>query len=91
MPETAVTRTLYGDSIFVVREEGGGQNGQPAQKAVQTQVRTGDVVDGRVAILEGVKPGELVVSSGQLRLQNGAAVRVVQDTALQLPARPPVE
>jgi hypothetical protein len=32
-----------------------------------------------------------VVSSGQLRLQNGAAVRVVQDTALQLPARPPVE
>jgi membrane fusion protein, multidrug efflux system len=91
VPETAVTRTLYGDSIFVVREEGGGQNGQPAQKAVQTQVRTGDVVDGRVAILEGVKPGELVVSSGQLRLQNGAAVRVVQDTALQLPDRPPVE
>jgi multidrug efflux system membrane fusion protein len=91
VPETAVTRTLYGDSIFIVREEGGGQNGQPAQKAVQTQVRTGDVVDGRVAILEGVKPGELVVSSGQLRLQNGAAVRVVQDTALQLPARPPVE
>jgi membrane fusion protein, multidrug efflux system len=91
VPETAVTRTLYGDSIFVVREEGSGQNGQPAQKAVQTQVRTGDVVDGRVAILEGVKPGELVVSSGQLRLQNGAAVRVVQDTALQLPARPPVE
>ncbi len=91
VPETAVTRTLYGDSVFVVREEGRGQNGEPVQKAVQTTIRTGDVVEGRVAILEGVKPGDLVVSSGQLKLQNGAPVRVVTDTALQIPARPPVE
>lgn len=92
VPETAVTRTLYGDSVFLVREEGTGPDGEPARKAVQTFVRTGDTVNGRVAILEGVKPGELVVASGQLKLQNGAPVRVVADNgALAIPDRPPVE
>lgn len=91
VPETAVTRTLYGDSVFVVRQEGSGPDGQPAQKAVQTFVRTGATVDGRAAILEGVEPGDLVVASGQLKLQNGAAVRVVEGNVLEPPARPPVE
>ncbi|MEK0084431.1 efflux RND transporter periplasmic adaptor subunit [Benzoatithermus flavus] len=91
VPETAVTRTLYGDSVFVVREEGVDKDGRPVRKAVQTFVRTGDVVGGRIAILEGVKPGELVVASGQLKLQSGAAVRVVADNALPIPAEPPVE
>jgi multidrug efflux system membrane fusion protein len=91
VPETAVTRTLYGDSVFVVREEGTDKEGKPAHKAVQTFVRTGDTVEGRVAVLEGVKPGELVVASGQLKLQNGAPVRVVAENALQVPAQPPVQ
>jgi multidrug efflux system membrane fusion protein len=58
---------------------------------VQTFVRTGEVAQGRVAIVEGVKAGELVVASGQLKLQNGAAVRVVADDALKIPAEPPVQ
>jgi multidrug efflux system membrane fusion protein len=91
VPETAVTQTLYGDSVFVVREDGANQDGQPAQKAVQTFVRTGEVANGRIAIVEGVKAGDLVVASGQLKLQNGAAVRVVADEALKLPAQPPVQ
>lgn len=90
VPETAVTRTLYGDSVFIVREEPGAE-GQPAQKAEQTFVRTGDIVAGRVAVLEGVRAGDLVVESGQLKLQNGAAVRVTADDSLAVPATPPVE
>jgi multidrug efflux system membrane fusion protein len=90
VPETAITRTLYGDSVFVV-QEAQGADGKPAQKAVQTFVRTGEVMDGRIAILEGVKPGDLVVESGQVKLQNGAAVRTVADNTLALPAEPPVE
>jgi membrane fusion protein, multidrug efflux system len=86
VPETAVTRTLHGDSVFVVREEG------QARKAVQTLVRTGEVADGRVAILEGVRPGELVVASGALKLQNGAPVVLAEGgNPLQVPARPPVQ
>jgi multidrug efflux system membrane fusion protein len=91
VPETAVTHTLYGDSVFLVRQEGADKDGNPVQKAIQTFVRTGEVVNGRVAILEGVGAGDLVVSSGQLKLQSGAPVRVVADNALAIPAQPPVE
>jgi membrane-associated protease RseP (regulator of RpoE activity) len=91
VPETAVAHTLYGDSVFVVREEGQGKDGKPQTKAVQTFVHAGEVADGRVAILDGLKPGDLVVSSGNLKLQNGSPVRVAADEALAKPARPPVE
>ena len=66
-------------------------DGKPQTKAVQTFVHTGEVADGRVAILDGLKPGDLVVSSGNLKLQNGSPVRVAADEALAKPARPPVE
>jgi multidrug efflux system membrane fusion protein len=91
VPETAVTQTLYGDSVYVVREEKGA-DGKPFQKAVQTFVETGSVADGRVVIKRGVSAGDVVVASGQLKLHDGSAVRVVGDgTALTVPATPPVQ
>jgi multidrug efflux system membrane fusion protein len=91
VPETAVTQTLYGDSVFVVREQND-PDGKPLQKAVQTFVETGSVSDGRIVIVRGVSPGDVVVGSGQLKLHDGAAVSVVSDnTALSVPAKPPVQ
>jgi multidrug efflux system membrane fusion protein len=90
VPETAVTQTLYGDSVFLV-ETGKGQDGKPAQKAVQTFVQSGAVRDGRIAIEKGVKAGDLVIESGQLKLQNGAAVAVSEGTGLVPPSTPPVQ
>ncbi|HEX6011770.1 MAG TPA: efflux RND transporter periplasmic adaptor subunit [Geminicoccaceae bacterium] len=91
VPETAIARTLYGDSVFVVEEDGRGEDGKPRQKAVQTFVETGPAFEGRVAIVRGVEPGALVVSSGQLKLQNGAPVAVTSESALAVPATPPVQ
>jgi multidrug efflux system membrane fusion protein len=90
VPETAVSHTLYGDSVFVV-QPAGDKDGQPQHKAVQTFVRAGEVMDGRIAIIEGLQPGDLVVASGVLKLQDDAPVRLVTDTALQIPAEPPVQ
>jgi multidrug efflux system membrane fusion protein len=90
VPETAVTQTLYGDSVFVVKEEPG-PDGKPVQKAVQTFVKTGPVHDGRIAILDGVAAGDQVVASGQLKLQSGAPVQITADSALTVPAQPPVQ
>ncbi len=45
-------------------------------------VRVGDVREDRVAILEGVDAGEVVVAEGQLKLQAGARVRI--DSAAHL-------
>ena len=90
VPETAVDRTLYGDSVFIVAEEGKDAEGKPAHKAVQTFVETGPVFEGRISITRGVAAGDVVVSSGQLKLQNGMPVTVAAD-APPLPAQTPVE
>jgi multidrug efflux system membrane fusion protein len=45
-------------------------------------VKTGEQQDGKVVILEGLKPGDRVVTLGQLRLQNGAAVTLADDAAM---------
>jgi membrane fusion protein, multidrug efflux system len=91
VPETAVDRTLYGDSAFAVQADGAGEDGKPKHKAVQTFVETGPAFEGRVSIVRGVEPGALVVSSGQLKLQNGAPIAVTSESALAVPAAPPVQ
>jgi membrane fusion protein (multidrug efflux system) len=52
-------------------------------------VRVGPTDGDRVAILEGVKTGEQVVTSGQLKLQPGATVKVDNSGALKPPAELP--
>ena len=64
VPETAVDRTLYGDSVFIVAEDGKDDEGKPVHKAVQTFVKTGPAFDGRVSIMRGVSAGDIVVQLG---------------------------
>jgi multidrug efflux system membrane fusion protein len=90
VPETAVEYTLYGDSVFVVREEPAAQaGGAPALKVKRTFVKTGDHFDNKVAIIEGLKPGDRVATSGQIKLTDGAAVTLTASDALATPAAVP--
>ena len=88
VPETAVDYTLYGDSVFVITEKKG-DDGKTSLVVERTFVQTGPRVDGRVAIIKGVKAGDKVVAVGQLKLQPGAAVSSSPDSAPQIPANPP--
>ena len=88
LPATAVEYTLYGDSVFVVEEKGKDANGKPVLEAVRTPVKTGDRWDGKVAILDGLKPGERVVAAGQVKVQNGAQVAVTGRPPPQPPQNP---
>ncbi|HJU31731.1 MAG TPA: efflux transporter periplasmic adaptor subunit, partial [Hyphomicrobiaceae bacterium] len=54
-------------------------------------VRTGQVRDGRVAITFGLKAGEQVVTTGQLKLNPGAAIRIDNTQPLTPPAVRPKE
>jgi multidrug efflux system membrane fusion protein len=86
LPETALDYTLYGDSVYVIREDGKDAKGNPILKAVRTPVKTGARWGNNVAILDGVKPGERVVAAGQVKVQNGAQVTVSDSPAPQPPA-----
>jgi multidrug efflux system membrane fusion protein len=76
VPETAVDYSLYGDSAFVIHEDGKDPQGHPRLKVTRVPVQVGDRADGKIAILSGLSPGDRVVASGQLKLSNGAAVAI---------------
>jgi membrane fusion protein, multidrug efflux system len=86
LPETAVDYTLYGDSVYVIREDGKDAKGQPILKAVRTPVKTGARMGGKVAILQGLEPGERVVAAGQVKVQSGAQVAISDEPEPQPPA-----
>jgi multidrug efflux system membrane fusion protein len=85
LPETAVDYTLYGDSVYVVREDGKDAKGNPILKAVRTPIKTGVRWGNKVTILDGLKPGDRVVAAGQVKVQNGAPVVISDSPAPQPP------
>lgn len=89
VPETAVDYTLYGDSVYLITEKKT-DDGKSELSAVRTFVRTGDRIDGRAVITQGLKAGDRVVAVGQLKLQSGALVSISTDPLPQIPAKPPL-
>ncbi|WP_398469957.1 efflux RND transporter periplasmic adaptor subunit [Tardiphaga sp.] len=89
VPETAVDYTLYGDSVYLL-EEKKLEDGKTELHAIRTFVRTGDRIDGRAVITQGVKAGDRVVAVGQLKLQSGALVQISSDPPPKIPAKPPL-
>jgi multidrug efflux system membrane fusion protein len=88
LPETVVDYTLYGDSVYVIRQDGTDAAGKPVMKAFRTSVKTGQRWESKVAILSGLKPGDEVVAAGQVKVQDGAAVTVTGNPPPQPPANP---
>lgn len=71
VPNTAITYNTFGDNVYVVTP--GPHNALIAHERV-VQVR--DQRDGSVLIASGVKAGDTVVTAGQNKLRDGAAVTV---------------
>ena len=91
LPETAVDFTLYGDSVYVVREDGKDAGGKPLVKAFRTPVKTGARWQGKVAILSGVSPGDQVVAAGQLKVLNEGVVTVTGNPPPAPPEHPTLQ
>lgn len=92
IPEVAIDYTVYGDSVFVVREgKEKDKEGKPQLTVEQVFVTTGSRDGGKVGIPKGVAAGDLVVVGGQLKLHNGAPVTISTDRSLENPEQMPVE
>lgn len=94
-PATAIVRAPYGSSVFVVEDKkkdspGMAQtpDGKPVKVARQQFVRTGRQRGDFVAILEGVKAGQELVTAGAFKLRNGAPI-VVTNNAVPEPQLDP--
>jgi RND family efflux transporter MFP subunit len=85
VPRTAVVYGLYGDDAFVVApaKDGGGL------VVERRLIRLGATRGERIAIVDGLKPGEEVVTVGQIKLQQNSPVAIDPGGALPPPAETP--
>jgi len=79
LPQQAVTRGSTGDSVMVVGADG---------KVAPRPVKVGTAQGGDWVILDGVKPGEMVMVDGFQKLRGGAPVKPVPWQAAAASAAP---
>jgi membrane fusion protein (multidrug efflux system) len=72
LPQTAITYNPYGATVFLAQKKTGQQNLIAAQSFVTLGPTRGD----QVAVVRGINEGDVVVTSGQLKLVNGAQLIV---------------
>lgn len=75
IPQTAITYTLYGDSVYVLT--GSGEDTRVKQVIVKVGERKKDTVH----ILTGLQANDVIITSGQVRLSNNVKVHIVQSDA----------
>jgi membrane fusion protein (multidrug efflux system) len=80
IPASAVLFAPYGDSVYVTKEQQT-DSGDPQTTVEQRFVRLGERRGDLVAVTSGLSAGDVVVSTGAFKLQNGMAVIVRNDLA----------
>lgn len=91
LPKTAIYYNAYGNISYVVENaagKGGGE--QQHQVAHQVFVKTGQTRGDQVAVLDGIEPGDVVVTAGQNKLHNGSPVRINNEVPMSFSANPQV-
>ncbi len=93
VPETAISYTLYGNSVYVIDEKKNAQgevekgtDGKPVLVVTRTFVETGERRAGQVIVAKGLAAGQRLVTAGQLNLDNGSPVSI-HDENVQASAR----
>ncbi len=69
IPTVAVQRDSKGEYVYVVR---------PGNVAAMRPVKTGEAEDGKIAVISGISPGEIVVTDGMERLKDGSKVEIIR-------------
>lgn len=85
IPVTAVLYAPYGDSVFVINEQKDEKSGKTQQVLRQQFIRIGGSRGDFVNVVDGLKAGDMVVTSGVFKLRPGTPV--VIDNALALDAQ----
>jgi len=74
LPQTALTFNSYGDEVYALQKTSQMDNGKTVYKAVSQFVVTGEKRGDQIVITKGLKVGQEVVSSGQMKIKNGSLV-----------------
>ena len=80
IPATAVSYAPYGNSVFVIEKKSDEKTNQESLILRQQFIRTGETRGDFVAVTNGLKANEQIVSTGVFKLRNG--MNVVIDNKL---------
>ena len=81
IPGSAVSYAPYGNSVFVIEKKKDPKTGKESESLRQAFVRIGEARGDFVAVTEGLKPGDVIVSTGVFKLRNGVPVVINNDLA----------
>jgi membrane fusion protein (multidrug efflux system) len=76
LPQAAITYNPYGDTVFVVEQAAADDKGKARSIVKQRFVKLGATRGDQIAVLSGIKAGEIVVTGGQMKLRNGSTVTI---------------
>lgn len=91
VPSTAVSYSLYGNAVYVIEKDTTGKKNQDGTEQLIVNrifVTTGEQQGNYTVIKKGIKAGQLVVSTGDLKLQNGTPVVINNSVTLSDVADP---
>ncbi len=91
IPQSAIAFNSYGDIIYVVQDSAKKDNkNQPILFVKQSFITVGKTRGDEIAVLSGLHEGDLIVTSGQLKLKNGSRVNINNQVQLTNDASPRV-
>jgi membrane fusion protein (multidrug efflux system) len=81
VPGSAISYAPFGDSVFIIEKKKDEKTGKEIEAIRQQFVRVGEARGDFVAITDGLKPNETIVSTGVFKLRNGMSVTIKNDLA----------
>ncbi len=76
LPQTAVSYNAYGATLFVATRDKNSKKARPGLVAQQEFVKLGATRGDQVAILSGINDGDMIVTSGLMKLKNGTPLLI---------------
>jgi len=76
LPQTAVSYNAYGATVFVATKGKNSKKAKPGLVAQQKFVKLGTTRGDQVAILSGIHDGDMIVTSGLMKLKNGTPLLI---------------
>ncbi len=77
LPQTAVVYNTYGNTVYIVQKSD--EEGKPPLTVQQSVIVTGETRGDQVTVLSGIKEGDQIVTSGQVKLHSGMPVSINND------------
>ena len=82
VPETSIFYNIYGEAVYVLENTApSGESSVPDYRLAARQVKVLYRHDGVAGVMSGLKAGDIVVTSGQLKLYPSLRVSIVDDVA----------